>query len=163
MNILQKVKLVVYLLQRYRVDLSITQLGHPLGTARFNYTTRADRLVKVSDFKIYVNWADENAIAVFLHELGHLTQIKRAATHGHNEDKTFAVLYSERRASLWAVRVAKLLGLPHKDINKYLCNAYETYTTSRHYRSQLHKDAPIWEGLADTSYNAVKLFGVTYD
>ena len=167
MNIFKRVGVVMYLLQRYKADLSFTPMSNATGSCQYTYcTTRVgdkERLTKLTNLKVYTDWSSEDAMSIFLHEIGHLANYKRALLHKHCADKTFNTIRGERRASLWAIRVARLFKLNEQEVKNTLCRYFESYITHFQYRKNLLDRQPLYQGLADVSYEAVKLFGVKYE
>ena len=143
---MNKLKLLVYLLWRYKIILwpwSVTD-----KSSNGNYSVRIFnngwRLNKV-----YVNFKHPKWWPTFLHEVGHIVDMYRY----ENFLTLPSVLKQELAASEWAVKFIKLSGIgTQQDVN-YLCWCYGTYVG--HYCQDKHK--------ADESYRSVKLLGVRYD
>lgn len=158
---INNVKIVVYLLRRYNIKLSpVCVSKSSTGSFSCEYqsiTKESGRsfMYSVVKSKINIDWLNPRYLDVFLHEVGHIAQFHRASKQGFPESHIKGRLFAEKRASVWALRVAKLLGKRTQDTNKYLDWAYGTYL------AELIKDDPV--KLADESYKAVKAFGVKYE
>lgn len=155
-------RVIAYLLRRYSVKLSLVSVskGSSNGSFSCEYQTISKGRGKVFMYDvlkstIYVNWLHPKYMEILLHEVGHVSQMHRASKHRFLESRTKDTLFIEKRASVWALRVAKLLGKRTQDSNRYLDWAYGTYL------AEFIKNDPI--KLANESYRAVKAFGVKYE
>lgn len=158
---LEKFKLVCYLHWRYKIRPSLWSVsGKPSGGSywvnydswKFEHGTFLD---KINKCYVYVNWLTPMATTIFLHEVGHISQLHRAAKHKFRECHVTSHIFSEKRASLWAIRAGKVFGqIEQKDIN-YLDWCYGTYVGHHLKRSDPQQKAKI-------SYKATRVFGVRY-
>ena len=158
---LETFKLVCYLHCRYKIRPAIRSVSGRSTNGSFwaNYNTYEvsgrSFVDKINVAKVYNNWLHPKSFITFLHEVGHIAQFRRAATHKFTQSHLTGVLFSEKRASVWAIRVAKVIGKSRQaDIN-YLNWCYGTYIG--HY---LKGEDPIKK--ADVSYRVSRLFGVRY-
>lgn len=159
------IKMVVCLLCRYRIKLSLLPLTSTKGsTGSFNINyqeeSRPDgtfvNLVKINTNKVYVHWFKcDNIPTTFLHEIGHVANILRYVGKRRKPKVLDDVLYSERRASIYALRVGKLFGIDPKQKADVVNYWYGTYVA--------HFCKGDSMRLADESYKGVKTFGVKYD
>lgn len=105
---------------------------------------------------IFVSWLKCNTPeTTFLHEIGHVANIIRYVGKEKKPRVLKDVLYSERRASTYALRVGKLFGIDPKQKADVVNYWYGTYVA--------HFCKGDSMKLADESYKGVKTFGVKYD
>jgi hypothetical protein len=159
---LEKFRLICYLHHRYNILPSLVSVSGRKsdGSFRTSYdcfeVSGRCYIDKVNIAWVYTNWLHSRSLIIFLHEVGHVAQVRRAATHKFTQAHITGVLFSEKRASVWAIRVAKLLGKAKQvDIN-FLDQCYGTYMGY-----YLKEEDPMKK--ADLSYRIAKTFGVRYD
>lgn len=161
---MSNLRVIAYLLRRYSVKLSPVSVSRSGSNGSFSceYQTisevsnrREVLMYSVLKSYVHVNWFSKHHMVIFLHEIGHISQMHRASKHRLPEVQVKDTLFAEKRASVWALRVAKLLGKRTQHTNKYLDWAYGTYL------AELIKGDPL--KLANESYKAVKTFGVKYE
>lgn len=162
---MKTIKMFMYLLWRYKIKLSLfplTSTKVSTGSFHMNYQeeTKPDGtfvdLVQINFKKVFVHWFKcDNIPTVFLHEVGHIANILRYVGKRRKPRVLDDVLYSERRASTYALRVGKLFGIDPKHKAEVVNYWYGTYVA--------HFCKGDSMKLADESYKGVKTFGVKYD
>lgn len=77
---------------------------------------------------IFVDLTDKNRISILLHELGHMTHLyRRYKSSTKGSYKAISSIYSELRASRYAVLVGNKLGLIAQQDKDFLLRCYEGY------------------------------------
>lgn len=159
---LNVIRMYFYLMFRYKIRPRFTA-WHKGQEAAARIWTEDERgfygavtnITALNKAQIFVRLYDNDSIPIsFLHEVGHVAAVKRSINR-RKPELLHSTLYSEIRASVYAVRVAKLFGLDSKKAKKLVDVWYGTYV------AHIFKDKPL--SLADESYKGVKTFGVKYD
>lgn len=158
---LKTFKLVCYLHWKYKIRPAIRSVSgcNTNGSFWANYdiyqVSGRSFVDKVNVARVYNNWLHSKSFITFLHEVGHVSQFHRAAKHKFTQSHLTETLFAEKRASIWAIRVAKVVDRSSQvDIN-YLNWCYGTYIGY-----YLKEEDPMKK--ADVSYRVSRLFGVRY-
>lgn len=164
---IRKLKMMGYLLWRYKIKLSLfpqTTTTNSTGSFSINYDKEIREsdgsflnLCRINTKKVFIHWIKcDNITTTFLHEVGHIANIVRYVGKRRELRVLKDVLYSERRASTYALRVGKLFGVINPKQKAEVVNYwYGTYVA--------HFCKGDSAKLADESYRGVKTFGVRYD